>query len=94
MSETQRRHELWALWSLGVVVIAGAIIVIWMMTGKEESQTHGIVIGGLLAVLPMIVNAIRGIGQSQAMQTMAEGLRDSTPVPPTLDLAGAEIPAS
>lgn len=89
------RLELLALWSLAVLVILGSIYVGYMVTGKEEGQTPGIIIGGLMAALPMLINAIRNIGQSQAMQEMASQLGQSVPAGPSrqdpLDLAGAEM---
>ena len=95
---SQHKHELWALWSLALAVIGGSIYVARLAgIGTGDSQTHGIVIGGLMAVLPMLVNAIRNIGQAQAMQTMAEQLGQSAPAPQPppgpLDLAGAELPS-
>lgn len=80
MNATQRKLELAALWSLAVIVILGSIFVGYMVTGKEEGQTPGIIIGGLMAALPMLINAIRNIGQSQAMQEMASQLGQSVPV--------------
>ena len=79
MTGAHRFWELAALWSLSVLVILGSIFVGYMVTGKEEGQTPGIIIGGLMAALPMLINAIRGIGQSQAMQAMAEQLGQSVP---------------
>jgi hypothetical protein len=84
----QRKHELWALWSLAVVVISGSILVAWMITGKEEGQTPGLLIGGLMTTLPMLVNAIRNIGQSQAMQEMASQLGQSVPATMTDPASG------
>jgi hypothetical protein len=77
-----RAWELGALWSLGMVVIAGAIYSadISATTDTDRSQTVGIVIGGLMSVLPMIINAIRTLSQSQAMQEMASQLGKSSPV--------------
>ena len=46
----------------------------------DNSQTHGIVIGGLMAALPLLINSIRNIGQTQAMQSMADQLGKSAPV--------------
>jgi hypothetical protein len=74
--------ELAALWSIAVLLIAGAIYTagIEVRNGKgEHSQTIGIVIGGLMSVLPMVINAMRNIGQAQAMQSMAEQLGNSSP---------------
>jgi uncharacterized transporter YbjL len=87
-----RQHglELAALWSLALVVIAGSIYVASLAEQSEvdHSQTHGILIGGLMAALPMLINAIRNIGQSQAMQSMAEQLGQSTPI-----TQAAQVPA-
>ena len=83
--------ELAALWSLAVIVIAGSIFVAGLgdfglsMIGvdaapRDNSQTHGIVIGGLMAALPLLINSIRNLRQSQAMQSMVEQLGKSAPV--------------
>lgn len=97
--------ELAALWSLSVIVIFGSIFVaglgdfgIALLGGKaqDNSQTHGIVIGGLMAALPLLINSIRNIGQSKAMQSMADQLGKSAPVgdPSSPDAAaGAQIAA-
>jgi hypothetical protein len=89
--------ELFALWSLAVIVIVGSIFVaglgdfgIAILGGDapDNSQTHGIVIGGLMAALPLLINSIRNIGQNQAMQSMADQLGKSAPVaeaPPLSD---------
>jgi hypothetical protein len=81
-----QKWELAALWSLAVIVITGSIFVAGISElfdvagGVDHSQTHGIVIGGLMAALPMLINSIRNIGQSQAMQAMADQLGQSAPV--------------
>lgn len=75
--------ELAALWSLAIVLIIGSIYSAQLAIqgeSTEHSQTIGIVIGGLLAALPMVINAMRNIGQAQAMQSMAEQLGNSQPV--------------
>lgn len=84
--------ELAALWSLAVLVIIGSIYVA-VMAGKTkaESETFGIVIGGLMASLPMLINAIRNIGQAQVIQSMSEKLSNSTPIIPAND-TGNEKP--
>lgn len=96
--------ELAALWSLAVIVIIGSIFVaglgdfgLLVIGGDkvpDNSQTHGIVIGGLMAALPLLINSIRGIGQNHAMQTMADQLGKSAPVVvPPFDLTGVEAGA-
>lgn len=81
--------ELAALWSLSVIVIVGSIFVaglgdfgVALLGSKapDNSQTHGIVIGGLMAALPLLINSIRNIGQTHAMQSMADQLGKSAPV--------------
>lgn len=77
------KWELLALWSLSVAVVVGSIYVATLAASKTQSETYGIVIGGLMAALPMLINAMRNIGQAQAMQSMAEQLGNSTPVTDT-----------
>lgn len=73
-----QRHtgELLALWSLAVLVVGSSVYVV--KTGQGEAAS--IVIGGFMTALPILVNAIRNIGQAKAMQTMADALGNSTPV--------------
>ena len=95
--------ELAALWSLAVIVIIGSIFVaglgdfgIAILGDKapDNSQTHGIVIGGLMAALPLLINSIRNIGQSQAMQSMVNQLGKSAPVQEQpIVMAAAPAPA-
>ena len=80
MKNPLHRWELAALWSLASGVIFGSIYVATLAGKAEQSETYGIVIGGLMAALPMLINAMRNIGQAQAMQSMAEQLGNSTPV--------------
>lgn len=98
------KWELAALWTLAGGVIFGSIYVATLASKQSQSETYGIVIGGLMAALPMLINAMRNIGQAQAMQSMAEQLGNSTPVSDTatgkvndpvhntLDLTGAQVP--
>lgn len=80
--------ELLALWSLAVlVIITSAGIAIF----AAKSESSSIVIGGLMAAVPMLINSIRNLGQSRAMQTMVDALGNSVPANQTLDLTGAEI---
>ena len=80
MKNPLHRWELIALWSLAVLVISGSIYIATLAGKATQSETYGIVIGGLMAALPMLINAMRNIGQAQAMQSMAEQLGNSTPV--------------
>jgi len=73
------KWELAALWTLAGAVIFGSIYVATLASKQSQSETYGIVIGGLMAALPMLINAMRNIGQAQAMQSMAEQLGNSTP---------------
>ena len=84
--------EIVLLWSLAVGVIYGSIYVA-ELAGKSEAQneTFGIVIGGLMASLPMLINAIRNIGQAQVIQNMSEQLSKSSPIIPAND-TGNEKP--
>lgn len=78
--------ELASLWSLAVLVIIGSIYVA-VIAGrtKADSETFGIVIGGLMAALPMLINSIRNIGQAQVIQNMTEQLSKSAPIVPAND---------
>ena len=75
MKNPLHRWELIALWSLAVLVISGSIYIATLAGKTTQSETYGIVIGGLMAALPMLINAMRNIGQAQAMQSMAEQLK-------------------
>lgn len=68
-----RLAELVALTGLAAGVVYATIAII----GKGESSD--IAIGGLMTVLPIIVNAIRNISSSQVMNTMADHLAASRP---------------
>lgn len=74
-----QRHtgELLALWSLAALVVVSAVYVVKTTQGEAAS----LVIGGLMTALPILVNAIRNIGQAKAMQSMADALGNSTPAP-------------
>ena len=98
MKNPLHKWELLALWTLAIGVIYGSIYVATLAASKTQSETYGIVIGGLMAALPMLINAMRNIGQAQAMQSMAEQLGNSTPVvadpPPQSAVEGAEQTAA
>ena len=82
------KWELAALWTLACGVISGSIYVATLASKQTQSETYGIVIGGLMAALPMLINAMRNIGQAQAMQSMAEQLGNSSPA--HLDVASGK----
>lgn len=98
----ENKWELAALWSLAMATIGGAIYIASLVdrsqSQADHSQIHGLVIGGLMSAFPVIINAIRGVGQSKAMQMMAEQLGASTPLqaaprpadPDVLDLSAAQ----
>ena len=72
--------ELGALWSLAVVLVAGAVFVVWLtQAGDVKADIAGIVINGLMLALAQTVNSIRNLGTSRAMQTMVEQLGQSQP---------------
>jgi uncharacterized membrane protein len=83
-----QRGELWALWSLAVMVIIGALVASGNAPGwaskvlgtADEAKGSDILVGGLMAALPMLINAIRNLGQSRAMQAMVDQLGQSAPI--------------
>lgn len=75
--------ELGALWSLAVVLVSGAVFVVWLtQSGEVKADIAGIVINGLMLALQQTVNSIRNLGTSRAMQTMVEQLGNSAPISP------------
>lgn len=74
------RNELWALWALAIAVIAAALVAgYWAQQSEKLSEATTILITGFTTVLPSIINALRNLGQSRAMQSMADHLGNSTP---------------
>ena len=80
MREIKQLADLAALWTLGIALIIGEVVVLAMTKGKVDSQTFGMVVGSFAAALPTVITSIRNIRQSQAMQSMVEALGNSTPV--------------
>jgi hypothetical protein len=76
-----RAYELFALTGLAAMAMAG--IPATLLVAKEleagDGQVIGIAIGGFVTVLPIIINAIRNIGQGQAMQSLVDHLAQSQP---------------
>ena len=70
--------DLLVLWSLATLLIVAQVAVLYFAWGKPE--TTGLVIGGFNTVLPIVINSIRNIRQSQAMQSMVDALGNSAPV--------------
>lgn len=68
--------ELLALVVLGIGLLALAAYMVSL-------DRMGEAFGTALTTLPLIIQAIRGIGQAQAMNSMAEALGKSQPVDPT-----------
>ena len=70
--------ELLALWSLAAAIVAG---VMWLaMDGTDKDVLLG-VFGLFGPVLNSVINSIRGLGQSRAMQSMVDQLGKSAPAP-------------
>lgn len=93
MSEIHGK-ELLALWSLAMALI-GAVVALALLGPDNANSIHSTVIAGLAPCLPIAFNSIRNIGQSRAMQSMAEQLGQSAPTSAgraPLDLAGSELP--
>lgn len=69
-----RTWELLALvvLAVGLLMLAGFMVYLNRM---------GEAFGTVLTTLPLVVQAIRGIGQAQAMNAMAEALAQSQPAP-------------
>ncbi|WP_374413267.1 hypothetical protein [Novosphingobium colocasiae] len=68
-----RFGELIALSSMGFGFLALAAYMV-------HENRMGEAFGSVIASLPLIVQAIRNIGQAQAMQSMADHLAKSSPV--------------
>lgn len=68
-----RLAELICLTVLALGLLALAAYMVWL-------NRMGEAFGTVLTTLPLIVQAVRGIGQAQAMQTMADHLAQSQPV--------------
>lgn len=71
--------ELAALWSLATLIIVSMVWLAYESNG-EVNSSHGVVIAGLAPMLAVAFNSIRGLGQSRAMQSMADQLGRSAPV--------------
>jgi len=92
MQTRDHTGELLALWTLAVIVIIGALIAsgnspAWasaVLGTKDDAKGSDILVGGLMAALPMIINAIRNMGQARAMMAMVDQLGKSAPQVPVL----------
>ena len=92
MPGSDHRGELLALWSLSVIVIIAALIAsgnapVWarsVLGMSDDAKGSDILVGGLMAALPMLINAMRNMGQARAMMAMVDRLGKSTPMPDTV----------
>ena len=65
---------------IGSLVVMGlAIVVATVIISQRGGNAPDVAIGGLVAVLPLVIQAIRNTGQSQAMQSMVDHLARSQP---------------
>ena len=83
------KGELLAIWSLAVIVIVAALVASgnapdWarsVLGTADDAKGSDILVGGLMAALPMLINALRNMGQARAMQSMVNMLGKSAPIP-------------
>ena len=75
MRGNRRTYELWAL---AAIALAALYVGHEMVTQGKVGEAFG----ALLLVVTAVVNRIGALSQSQAMQSMADHLARSQPVPP------------
>jgi len=75
MRSNRRTYELWAL---ALIALASLFVAHEMVTQGKVGEAFG----ALLLVVTSVVNRIGNLGQAHAMQTMADHLARSAPVPP------------
>jgi hypothetical protein len=81
---SNQRLEIFAAWSLTALCVVGLVwLALSFITGGEEEKGTliGTVATGLIALAQIGFNRIGQIGQSRAMQKMADALHASAPVP-------------
>lgn len=81
------KHRLAELITLAVIALA----VIGALLFAIHSKGGDVAIGGLIGLLPVVVNSIRGISQSRAMQAMTEQLGQSAPALPPVEIPAPEF---
>lgn len=69
---TNRMFELAALWSIAIAALCVAAYMIHLNRTGEA-------FGALLGIIPLCLNRIGNLGQSQVMNDMASHLANSTP---------------
>ena len=67
-----RLSELIALWGIAMACLGVVAYMVYL-------DRTGEAFGSLIGIIPLCLNAIRNIGQSQAMQSMADHLASSSP---------------
>ena len=68
--------EIFSLLSFGFGILASIVVI--ALYGKGDPVT--VILGALASAIPMLINAIRNVSSSKAMQTMADALGNSAPV--------------
>lgn len=70
---------------LSLVAVAAGLL--GLAAYMVEQDKMGEAFGAVITTIPLVVQAIRNIGQAQAMNAMADALANSTPVIPGEPLA-------